>query len=103
MKDRLEISNQEIKINRMEIQSKVLSMYVQGIYSMKGTIDMSIQIPLSNLENVKTIMIPTMTGVDKKAGPSLYIRGRPVADGNIGLSPICFMHSKNQNKGNKPK
>jgi len=50
LKDRLEISNQEIKINRMEIESTVLSMYVEGIYSMKGTTDMSIQIPLSNLK-----------------------------------------------------
>ena len=46
LKDRLEISNQEIKINRMEIESTVISMYVEGIYSMKGTTDMSIQIPL---------------------------------------------------------
>ena len=41
LKDRLEISNQEIKINRMEIESTVISMYVEGIYSMKGTTDMS--------------------------------------------------------------
>ena len=83
LKDRLEIANQEIKINRMEIESSVLSMYVEGIYSMKGTTDMSIQIPLSNLKKRDENYIPENKGLNKKAGRSIFLRGRPGADGNI--------------------
>ncbi|MEP6926100.1 MAG: AsmA-like C-terminal region-containing protein, partial [Ginsengibacter sp.] len=90
LKDRLEISNQEIKINRMEIESSVLSMFVEGIYSMKGTTDMSIQLPLSNLKKRGADYIPENTGTDKKAGTSIFIRGRPGADGNIQFKPDLF-------------
>ena len=90
LKDRLEISNQEIKINRMEIESSVLSIYVEGIYSMKGTSDMSIQIPLSNLKKRGTDYKPTNTGANKKAGASIFIRGRPGPDGNIQFKPDLF-------------
>lgn len=90
LKDRLEISNQEIKINRMEIESSVLSMYVEGTYSMKGTTDMSIQVPLSNLKKRAADYNPENTGTDKKAGPSIFIRGRPGPDGNIQFKPDLF-------------
>ena len=90
LKDRLEISNQEIKINRMEIQSTVISMYVEGTYSMKGTTDMSIQIPLSNLKKRGADYKPENTGIDKKVGSSIFIRGRPGPDGNIQFKADIF-------------
>ena len=98
LKDSLEIKNQEIKINRMEIQSNVLSMYVEGIYSMKGNTDMSIQIPFSNLKKRGLDYMPLNKGLDKKAGPSLYLRGRPGADGNIQFKPE-ILHLFRKSKG----
>ncbi len=90
LKDRLEISNQEIKINRMEIQSSVLSIFVEGIYSMKGNTDMSIQVPLKNLKKRKEDAKLENEGADKKGGTSIYIRGRPGPDGNIQFKPDLF-------------
>ncbi|MEO8765888.1 MAG: AsmA-like C-terminal region-containing protein [Ginsengibacter sp.] len=98
LKDRLEISNQEIKINRMEIESTVISMYVEGIYSMKGTTDMSIQLPLSNLKKRDANYKPENTGADKKGGSSIYIRGRPGPDGNIQFKTDLFNSYKNQER-----
>jgi hypothetical protein len=98
LKDRLEISNQEIKINRMEIESTVLSIYVEGIYSMKGTTDMSIQIPLSNLKKRGADYKPENTGADKKGGSSIYIRGRPGPDGNIQFKPDLFKKFRKPNE-----
>ena len=99
LKDSLEIKNQEIKINRMEIQSNVLSMYVEGIYSMKGNTDMSMQIPFSNLKKRRLDYMPVNKGLDKKAGPSLYLRGRPGADGSIQFKPeILHLFRKSNNK-----
>ena len=98
LKDRLEIANQQIKINRMEIQSSVLSMYVQGIYSTKGTTDLSIQVPLSNLKKRGTDYNPENQGTDRKGGPSIFIRGRPGADGNIQFKADLFNSYKKRKK-----
>ncbi|MEO6288533.1 MAG: AsmA-like C-terminal region-containing protein, partial [Ginsengibacter sp.] len=97
LKDRLEISKGEIKINRMEIQSSVLTLFVEGIYSMKGTTDMSIQVPLKNLKKRNEDYKPENQGADKKGGASIYIRGRPGADGTIQFKPDLF---KKLRKGN---
>ena len=48
--DLLEINGDNIIINRMEIHSTVLTMFVEGIYNTKTGPDLSIQVPLSNLK-----------------------------------------------------
>src|SRR6185295_17216681 len=82
LKDRLEIKNQEVKINRMEIQSSVMSMFVEGIFSNKGSTDISIQVPLSNIHKRDADFNPHNIGTEKRGGSSLYFRGRPGPDGN---------------------
>ncbi len=90
LKSRLEISNQEVKINRMEIQSTVMSLFVEGIYNKKGTTDLSIQIPLSNLKKRDEDYNPENIGVHKKAGGSIFLRGKPGEDGNIKFKLDLF-------------
>jgi hypothetical protein len=90
LKSRLEISNQEIKINRMEIQSTVMSLFVEGIYNKKGTTDLSIQIPLSNLKKRDEDYNPENIGVNKKGGGSIFLRGKPGEDGNIKFKLDLF-------------
>lgn len=90
LKDRLQIANGDIKIDRMEIQSSVMSFFVEGIYSMKGNTDISVQVPLNNLKRRKADYIPENIGTDKKAGTSIYLRGRPGADGNISFKLDLF-------------
>ena len=83
----------------MEIQSNVLSIYVEGVYSTKGNTDMSIQIPLSNLRKRDADYSPVNKGIDKRAGPSLYLRGRPGADGNIQFKPeLLHIFKKSKDK-----
>lgn len=101
LKDRLEIANQEIKINRMEIESTVLSMYVEGVYSLKGNSDLSIQLPLTNLKRREGNYNPENIGLDKNAGPSLYIRGRTGPDGNIQFKPDFFNKFKKEKLANQ--
>ena len=83
----------------MEIQSNVLSIYVEGVYSTKGNTDMSIQIPLSNLKKRDAGYKPVNEGIDKRAGPSLYLRGRPGADGSIQFKPeLLHIFRKSKDK-----
>ncbi|MEP7107969.1 MAG: AsmA-like C-terminal region-containing protein [Ferruginibacter sp.] len=96
LKNRLEISNRDIKINRMEIQSSVFSFFVEGIYSMKGNTDISIRVPLNNLKKRDADYNPENTGTDKKAKKSIYIRARPGADGNISFKLDLFNKYKKE-------
>jgi hypothetical protein len=98
LKNRLEISNQEIRINRMEIQSTVMSLFVEGIYSKKGNTDLSIQIPLSNLKKRKEDYNPENKGADKKGGGSIFIRGQPGEDGNIKFKLDLFKRYDKEKK-----
>lgn len=98
LKNRLEISNQEVKINRMEIQSSVMSIFIEGVYNKKGTTDLSIQVPLSNLKKRDDDYNPENVGVDKKGGKSIFIRGKPGEDGNIKFKLDLF---KKYNKEKK--
>jgi AsmA-like C-terminal region len=96
LKDRLEIKNQEVKINRMEIESNVISMFVEGIFSNKGTTDMSIQVPLSNIKKRGADYNPENIGTDKKGGGGIHIRGRPGPDGNIRFKLDLFNKFKKE-------
>jgi hypothetical protein len=90
LKDHLDIANQEIKISRMEIESNVISMFVEGAYSMKGNTDITLQIPLSNLKKRASDYKPENLGIDKKAGVSIFLRGQPGPDGKIRFKPEIF-------------
>ncbi|MDO9376058.1 MAG: AsmA-like C-terminal region-containing protein, partial [Ferruginibacter sp.] len=88
--NRLEINNRDIKINRMEIQSSVFSFFLEGLYSLKGNTDLSIQVPLSNLKKREADYNPENIGTDKKGGRSIFIRGRTGDDGNVAFKLDLF-------------
>jgi hypothetical protein len=94
--NRLEIQNRDIKINRMEIQSTVFSFFIEGIYSLKGNTDLSIQVPLSNLKKREADYNPENIGTDKKGGRSIFIRGRPGDDGNVSFKLDLFNKYKKE-------
>jgi hypothetical protein len=61
----------------MEIQSTVITLFVEGIYDLNGrNTDLSIQVPLSNFKKRGEDYIPENKGVETKAGASLFVRGR---------------------------
>lgn len=102
LKNRIEVKGGEMKINRMEIQSSVLTMYVEGLYSKKGGTDVSIQVPLSNLKKRSADFNPLNLGADKKGGGSIHIRGRPGPDGNVKFKLDLFnKFDKEKEKNNK--
>jgi hypothetical protein len=98
LKNRLEIANENIKINRMEIASSVIRIYVEGVYSLKGKTDVSIQIPFNNLKKLDSNYIPSNKGVNEKTGRSLFLRGRPGPDGNVEFKLDLFNKFRKENK-----
>lgn len=101
LKDKLEINNGDIKMNKMEIQSTVLSLFVQGVYSKKSGTDLSIQIPLNNLKKRDEDYNPVNIGTDKKAGRSIYLRGKTGSDGNVSFKLDLFNKFEKDKKANE--
>ncbi len=101
--DLLEINGQSITVNRMEIRSSVLSMFVEGIYNMKTGPDLSIQVPLSNLKSNKDSVL-TNKGIFSKTGPSARLRAKWGEDGKIKISwdPFNKAGKKLKAKSSKP-
>ncbi len=101
--DLLEINGQSITVNRMEIRSSVLSMFVEGIYNMKTGPDLSIQVPLSNLKSNKDSVL-TNKGIFSKTGPSARLRAKWGDDGKIKISwdPFNKAGKKLKAKSSKP-
>ena len=88
--DRLTINNGEITINKMEIQSTAITMYVEGTYSSSGKTDISIQVPLKNLQKRNDDYIPLNKGSNAKAGASIFLRGQTGSDGLVQFKLDLF-------------
>jgi hypothetical protein len=99
LKERLDIKGSEIKVNRMEIHSSVLTMFVEGIYDLKKGTDLSIQIPLSNLKRRDQDAELQNKGVKSKTGISLRLRAKTGENGKAKISWDPFnLAQKNRDK-----
>lgn len=96
LKNKLSVKNEVITIYPMQIQSSVMSLFVEGIYSSKGSTDISIRVPLSNLKKRDSAYVPHNIEKGKKPGSSIYLRGRPGADGKINFTLDLFNKYKKQ-------
>ncbi len=100
--DLLEINGQNVTINRMEIRSTVLTMFVEGIYNMKSGPDLSIQVPLSNLKANKDSVLVNK-GIFSKTGVSARLRAQKGEDGKIKISWDPFNKAGKQMKAKSAK
>ena len=83
--DLLEVKGDNIIINRMEIRSTVMTMFIEGIYNTKTGPDLSIQVPLSNLKANKDSVLVNK-GINSKTGVSARLRAQRGSDGKIKIS-----------------
>lgn len=90
LKNKLTINRGEITIPRMEIQSSVLSFFVEGLYSPKGKTDVSVQVPFNNLKKRDEDYIPENIGVENKGGRSIFLRGQTGNDGTVQFKLDVF-------------
>ncbi len=100
IKNKFDIKNGDIKIPRMEIQSSVLTLFAEGIYSTQNASDISIQVPLSNLKKRDDDYNPENIGTDKKVGRSIFLRGRTGSDGTINFKLDLFNKFKKEKNNN---
>lgn len=67
------VKGTQMDIERMEIQSSVLSLFLEGRYSFTDSTSLSVQLPLSNLKRRHRNFKPKNVGVDAKVGPSVFL------------------------------
>ncbi|HEY6976104.1 MAG TPA: AsmA-like C-terminal region-containing protein [Chitinophagaceae bacterium] len=99
LKDKIDIYPNYIYINRMEIQSTAVTMFVEGGYDFnKKNTDILIQVPLSNLSRRDKDYKAKNKGVNAKTGMSALIRAKNDESGNIKLAPTLSKKVKPYNE-----
>ena len=97
LKNKLTLKGNEIQIPRMEIASSAITMYVEGVYSLKNNTDLSIQVPWSNLARKDSTYKPVNKGTDAHVGPSIWLRAKSDETGKIKIGLQLFgKHKKNK-------
>ncbi|MEP6737748.1 MAG: AsmA-like C-terminal region-containing protein [Chryseolinea sp.] len=90
-----------MNVSRMEIESTVLTMFIEGTYDLKNNSDFSIQIPLSNLKKRNQDIAPENIGIDAKVGASIFLRVKPDKDGKTTIMYVPFKKLRKKKKGEK--
>ena len=94
LKDRLDLNGNDIHVNRMEISSTAVNMYVEGTYSFGSNTDLSIQIPLKR-QNKDQEIAPRNKGLSAKTGLSVFLRAKDDKDGKIKITYDLFGRFRN--------
>lgn len=92
LQNTLEISGSSFVINKMEIRSTAMTLYVQGVYDTKKGTDMSIQVPIRNLTKDQSNTDLTESGA-KGGGISVRLRAKTGDDGKLKISWDPFRRS----------
>jgi hypothetical protein len=96
LKDRLDLNGNDIHVNRMEIRSTAVNMYVEGIYSFANNTDLSIQIPLKG-QKKDQVDIPQNKGIKAKTGMSIFLRAKDDKDGKFKIVYDMFGRFRDKN------
>lgn len=81
IKTRFTLRGKEVNIKKMEIESSVLRLFLEGRYSFANRTDLSVQIPLSNLRKRDKNYKPQNVGVNTKQGLSIFLHIHTDANG----------------------
>jgi hypothetical protein len=89
LKDRLDLNGNDVNINRMEIRSTAVNMYIEGVFSFANNTDLSIQVPLHGQKKNQT-ETPENKGVNAKTGMSVFLRAKDDKDGKLKINYDMF-------------
>ncbi|MCF2489672.1 AsmA-like C-terminal region-containing protein [Dyadobacter sp. CY347] len=93
------LSGQEIEIAPLEIESNVVTLYIDGIYSFGKKTDINIQIPLSNLKKRDSTYVLDPNNEEKKQGSKIFLRAID-ENGEVNIK-LAFRKKKEKDKDKK--
>jgi hypothetical protein len=91
IKNTFEMNGSMLTINKMEVQSSVLGLFVEGVYDLKGkSTDLVVKVPLKYLKKREPGYTPENQGLDAKTGVSVYVRAKSGDNGDIDFKYGLF-------------
>ncbi|MCE7068396.1 AsmA-like C-terminal region-containing protein [Dyadobacter sp. CY326] len=93
------LSGQEIEISPMEIESNVVTLYIDGIYSFGNKTDINIEIPLSNLRKRDSTYVLDPHNTEKRDGSKIFLRAID-ENGEVNIK-LAFRKKKDKDKDKK--
>jgi hypothetical protein len=96
IRNNLKLEKGGIQINRMAINSSVLTLFVEGVYGLMNNTDISIQVPLKNLKKKEDEARPEFIRGDSKGGMSVFLRASADNAGKISIKydPLARFRKK---------
>lgn len=96
IKNTFKLSGEEIEIAPMEIESNVITLFIDGIYSFGKKTDINIQIPLSNLKRRDSTYVLDPNNPEKREGSKIFLRAID-ENGEVNIK-LAFRKKKDKNK-----
>ncbi len=100
IKTRISISGTDMFINRMEVESNVFRLFLEGNYGLKGkNTDLLIQVPFNNFNkrNFSEEVMPVNKGIGKSP-KNIWLRARNNEEGKVKLTLTLNPKLKETNK-----
>ncbi len=85
IKNSVTIKDGMVNVPRMQIESSVIKLFVEGQYGLVGGTDLRIQVPLANLKNLDRSNMNKKANNTQKGGASVYLRAKSGDDGKISI------------------
>lgn len=96
IKNTFRLSGEEIEIEPMEIESNVITLFIDGIYSFGKKTDINIQIPLSNLKRRDSTYVLDPNNPDKRDGSKIFLKAID-ENGEVNIK-LAFRKKKDKQK-----
>lgn len=97
----VDMQKTKMLVSRMEVESTVISMFIEGIYDLGDSTDLAVQVPLSNLKKRDQNIPPENIGTDTRVGPSVFLRVRTGKDGKTVITYDPFKKFRKQKKNKR--
>lgn len=88
------LNGQEIEIEPMEIESNVVTLFIDGIYSFGKKTDINIEIPLSNLKRRDSTYVLDPNNPEKRDGSKIFLKAID-EDGEVNIK-LAFRKKKDK-------
>ncbi len=100
IKNTVVVKDGMVNIPRMQIESSVFGLFIEGQYGLMGNSDLRIQVPLKNLNNKNSSNKPVINEKNSKGGMSIFLRAKSGNDGkwSIGFDPLGRFRKTNVSK-----
>lgn len=92
-----------VTVPRMQIESTVFNLFIEGQYGFAGNTDLRIQVPLKNLHKIDPSKMSKKANNKEKGGASIYLRAKTGSDGKIGIAIDAFGAVRKNNVNIAPK